>query len=381
MCAPASEGVRHASFEFVAMAAEPDAADDGELETLYDVLHCAPAASDTELRVAYKQQALHWHPDKNDDPDAEERFKKINHAWSVLSDESRRAAYDHSLQCGTAPSDFSGMHGGTGYDGAAAASRAAWQAFMRAEELERLAQRRRERSLLVGTVGFALWMVVVLVGISAFAPALPRAVSTLLLPPPLELSNSELARYPLNMDFQTFQDKLRARVRHGEHSSLLSRLRVPQIVRDALLRSHTPYLRVTFNHTSELRRAPDVGRPSGRGWLLMSSHKAEDIYGRPVDIVANTLLYMPEAKPRPWPPTTLCVRLLVSGPVKQKVWWHDLSRATGGRLRSFALAVVASSECAPEYGLLALLVSTVLALTASSMTVRAVLGPRPRTGF
>ena len=71
--------------------------DESHDETLYEVLLCAPSATEHELRQAYKQQALHWHPDKNGDPDAEERFKKINAAWSILSDEHKRAAYDHSL--------------------------------------------------------------------------------------------------------------------------------------------------------------------------------------------------------------------------------------------------------------------------------------------
>ena len=82
---------------------------------------------------------------------------------------------------------------------------------------------------------------------------------------------------------------------------------------------------------------------------------------------------MPEAKPSPWPATTLCARLLLSGSVKQKEWWADLSRATGGRLRTFALAVVATSECEPEYGLPALLGSTVVALLGSRLTIRVVL--------
>ena len=47
-----------------------EAGDDADGEpTLYDVLYCNPSATEAELKQAYKQQALHWHPDKNDDPD------------------------------------------------------------------------------------------------------------------------------------------------------------------------------------------------------------------------------------------------------------------------------------------------------------------------
>jgi hypothetical protein len=139
------------------------------------------------------------------------------------------------------------------------------------------------------------------------------------------------------------------------------------------LRTHTPYLRVALNSTSEVRRAPEIGRPKGRGWLLVSSNTGEDIYGRPVDLVSNTFLYMPNEAPRPWPATTVCAALLRSGSIKKKQWWTDLSRAVGGRLRPFALAVVAPSECEPEHGLLALVGVTVGSLMAAMMTVRVVI--------
>ena len=80
---------------------------------------------------------------------------------------------------------------------------------------------------------------------------------------------------------------------------------------------------------------------------------------------------MPEAPPSPWPATTLCANLLRSGPIKQKQWWDALYRAVGGRLRPFALAVVARSECEPEYGLVALLGATAAALVGARLTVRA----------
>ena len=52
-------------------ASESEPEDEQQGETLYGILYCAPSADETQLRQAYKQQALHWHPDKNDDPEAE----------------------------------------------------------------------------------------------------------------------------------------------------------------------------------------------------------------------------------------------------------------------------------------------------------------------
>ena len=65
---------------------------------LYAVLGVAEDASDTDIRAAYKREALKWHPDKvkgdADPAEAEARFKAINHAFSTLSDPDRRADYD-----------------------------------------------------------------------------------------------------------------------------------------------------------------------------------------------------------------------------------------------------------------------------------------------
>ena len=79
---------------------------------------------------------------------------------------------------------------------------------------------------------------------------------------------------------------------------------------------------------------------------------------------------MPGPQPSPWPAKTICVRMLRSKSIKQKQWWDDLSRAVGGRLRPFALAVVPTSECGPEVGLVALIGSTLLGLVATTFTVQ-----------
>ena len=134
------------------------------------------------------------------------------------------------------------------------------------------------------------------------------------------------------------------------------------------------YVRITLDQISELRRAPEVGRPSGRGWLLVSANKREDIYGREINLVTSTFLYFPEEAPRPWPATTLCASLLRSGNIRQKEWWSDMSRAVGGRLRPFGLAIVSNSECEPRLALIAIAGSTAAALFLTALTTRVMCG-------
>lgn len=63
--------------------------------TYYDTLGVEEDASAREIKKAYRKLARKHHPDRNpDDPDAEERFKEIQEAYSVLSDEEKRRQYD-----------------------------------------------------------------------------------------------------------------------------------------------------------------------------------------------------------------------------------------------------------------------------------------------
>jgi len=67
----------------------------------YEVLGVAAGAAETDIKKAYRQLALQYHPDRNPgDKQAEERFKAISEAYAVLSDPDKRAHYD---RFGTAP--------------------------------------------------------------------------------------------------------------------------------------------------------------------------------------------------------------------------------------------------------------------------------------
>ncbi len=61
----------------------------------YSRLQVGRSASAEEIRKAYRILAREYHPDLNPGSDAEERFKLLNEAYAVLSDEDKRQYYDH----------------------------------------------------------------------------------------------------------------------------------------------------------------------------------------------------------------------------------------------------------------------------------------------
>jgi molecular chaperone DnaJ len=61
----------------------------------YEVLSVERTASDTDIKAAFRKQAMQCHPDRNPgDRTAEHKFKEINEAYEVLKDADKRAAYD-----------------------------------------------------------------------------------------------------------------------------------------------------------------------------------------------------------------------------------------------------------------------------------------------
>src|ERR1700722_17485851 len=63
----------------------------------YKALGVAKTAKPAEIKTAYRKLARKYHPDSNQgDTKAEERFKEISEAYSVLSDEKRRKEYDEA---------------------------------------------------------------------------------------------------------------------------------------------------------------------------------------------------------------------------------------------------------------------------------------------
>ncbi len=55
----------------------------------YEVLGVDRGASQQEIKKAYRKLAMQYHPDHNDAPDAEEKFKELSEAYGVLSDSTR----------------------------------------------------------------------------------------------------------------------------------------------------------------------------------------------------------------------------------------------------------------------------------------------------
>lgn len=64
-------------------------------DTLYNILNLKKSSTPDEVKRAYRQLALKYHPDKNpNDPTAHEKFQDINRAHKILSDQLKRSIYD-----------------------------------------------------------------------------------------------------------------------------------------------------------------------------------------------------------------------------------------------------------------------------------------------
>ena len=82
-----------------------------EKRDYYEVLGLKKGASEDEIKKAFRKMAMKYHPDKNPgDKTAEEKFKEVNEAYSVLSDPEKKSKYDRFGHAGVDPN--SGFGGG-----------------------------------------------------------------------------------------------------------------------------------------------------------------------------------------------------------------------------------------------------------------------------
>ena len=81
------------------------------MSDFYSVLGVQRAASEDEIKKAYRKLAMQYHPDRNNGSrEAEEKFKEITEAYDVLRDPNKRAAYDRYGEAG-----LRGAAGGAGF--------------------------------------------------------------------------------------------------------------------------------------------------------------------------------------------------------------------------------------------------------------------------
>ncbi|HWC29930.1 MAG TPA: molecular chaperone DnaJ [Dehalococcoidia bacterium] len=78
----------------------------------YETLGVGRSANADDIKRAFRRLAMEFHPDRNSEPGAEARFKEINEAYEVLSDQERRSTYDRYGHAG-----LDGAFGSRGFEG------------------------------------------------------------------------------------------------------------------------------------------------------------------------------------------------------------------------------------------------------------------------
>ncbi|MDR1067719.1 MAG: molecular chaperone DnaJ [Clostridiales Family XIII bacterium] len=85
----------------------------------YEVLGLHKGAAEDEIKKAFRKKAMEYHPDKNPgDTSAEEKFKEVNEAYGILSDEKKKNLYDKFGHAGVDPNAGFGAGGAGGFGGA-----------------------------------------------------------------------------------------------------------------------------------------------------------------------------------------------------------------------------------------------------------------------
>ena len=86
----------------------------------YDILGINKDASEEDIKKDYRKMAVKWHPDKNPNnkSEAEEKFKTISEAFSVLSDPNKKEIYDKYGEDGVKQQEngMGGMNGQSAED-------------------------------------------------------------------------------------------------------------------------------------------------------------------------------------------------------------------------------------------------------------------------
>jgi len=87
------------------------------LKDYYAVLGVSENATDKEIKKAYRQLAMKYHPDRNSDsPEAVERFKEVSQAYDTLSDHVKRTHYDAQRSGAGSYKSFEDLFSGFGFN-------------------------------------------------------------------------------------------------------------------------------------------------------------------------------------------------------------------------------------------------------------------------